>query len=392
MKRRTFALSALASSGLAIAQNQKNKFNLPAPYATPSSTNRPQVIGRPDGAQLSLPAGFSIEEFATGDFARPRFMLHGPSQEIIISDTVVNGSVFVLSKDGKTKKKILEGLDRPYGMALHKGILYVAEPTSIKKYPYDAKTQTAGKGEEIVSYAGLGKGHNTRTLLIDPKTNRIIITVGSESNSSVGEDPRRAAIHSYNLDGSGHEVIATGTRNPIGLRFYPGTSDLWAAIQERDGLGDDLVPDYFTKIQKGGFYGWPYAYTGPNEDPTNKGKAPEMVAKTLEPDMVLGAHVAVIDHIFYTGKMFPAKYRGGAFICQHGSWNRSKRIGYNVVFVPFKNGKIAGPKEDFLTGWLLDPSKREVWGRPTCLLQQPDGSLLVADDGGNKVWRISYKG
>lgn len=390
MKRRVFALSALASSGLALAQ--KKKFDLPAPYATPSSNNRPQVIAKPDGAQLSLPAGFAIEEFATGDFARPRFMVHGPSQEIILSDTVANGTVFVLSPDGKSKKKIIEGLDRPYGLALHKGFLYVGEPTSIKRYAYDAKAQTVGKGEELVSYSGLGKGHNTRTLLIDPKANRIYVTVGSESNSSVGEDPRRAAIHSYNLDGTGHDTIATGTRNPIGLRFYPGTTDLWAAVQERDTLGDDLVPDYFTKIKKGGFYGWPYAYTGPNEDPMNKGKGPEMVAQTLEPDMILGAHVAVIDHLFYTGKMFPAKYRNGAFICLHGSWNRSKRVGYNVVFVPFKNGKIAGPKEDFLTGWLLDPTKREVWGRPTCLLQQPDGSLLLTDDGGNKVWRISYKG
>ncbi|MBI2689799.1 MAG: PQQ-dependent sugar dehydrogenase [Acidobacteria bacterium] len=389
MKRRAFALSALASSGLAIAQ--KTKFNLPAPYQTPSVNNRPQVISRPDGAQLSLPKGFSIEEFAAGDFQRPRFMLHGPAQEIILSDTVQDGSVFVLSPDGKTKKKILTGLDRPYGMALHKGFLYVGEPTSIKRYPYDAKAQTAGKGEELISYAGLGKGHNTRTLLIDPKAEKLYVTVGSESNSSPGEDPRRAAIHRYNLDGTGHETIATGTRNPIGLRFYPGTNDLWAAIQERDTLGDDLVPDYFTKIKTGGFYGWPYAYTGPNEDPMNKGKAPDMVKKTLEPDMILGAHVAVIDHIFYTGKMFPAKYQGGAFLCQHGSWNRSQRVGYNVVFVPFKNGNIAGPKEDFLTGWLLDPSKREVWGRPTCLLQQPDGSLLLTDDGGNKVWRISYK-
>ena len=389
MNRRKFALSAL-STGLAIAQ--KPRIDLPPPYATPSSNNRPQVIPKPDGAQLRLPAGFSIEEFASGDFARPRFMLHGPSQEILLSDTVANGSVFVLSKDGKTRKKIIEGLDRPYGMVLQDGILFVGEPTSIKRYTYDAKTQTAGKGTEIISYEGLGKGHNTRTLLVDPKAKKLYVTVGSESNSSPGEDVRRAAIHQYNFDGGGHVVIATGTRNPVGLRFYPGTTDLWAAIQERDGLGDDLVPDYFTRIQTGGFYGWPFAYTGPNEDPTNKGKAPDLVKKTLEPDLPLGAHVAVLDFIFYTGKMFPTKYQGGAFLCQHGSWNRSQRIGYNVVYVPFKNGRISGPKEDFLTGWMLDPGKREVWGRPVGLLQQPDGSLLLTDDGGNKVWRISYKG
>lgn len=375
-----------------MAVAQQKKYDLPPPYQTPSSNNRPQVVDRPNGAELRVPAGFSIEEFATGDFSRPRVMLHGPSQEIILSDTVANGSVYVVGKDGKTKKKIIEGLDRPYGMALHKGMLYVGEPTSIKRYPYDAKAQTAGNGVEVISYAGLGKGHNTRTLVIDPKSEKLFVTVGSESNSSPGEDERRAAIHQYNLDGSGHVVIATGTRNPVGLRLYPGTTDLWAAVQERDGLGDDLVPDYFTKVQKGGFYGWPYAYTGKNEDPTNKGKAPQLVAKTIAPDMIMGAHVAVLDFLFYTGKMFPAKYQGGAFICQHGSWNRSKRVGYNVVFVPMKNGKIAGPKEDFLTGWMLDPTKREVWGRPVALLQQPDGSLLLTDDGGNKVWRISYKG
>lgn len=390
MKRRAFALSALASTGLAIGQ--KSKFNLPAPYATPSVNNRPQVIPRPDGAKLSLPAGFSIDEFATGEFSRPRFMIHGPSNEIILSDTVAKGSVYVLTPDGSSRKKIIEGLDRPYGLAMWKNYLYVGEPGSIKRYAYDAKAQTAGKGEEAISYAGLEKGHNTRTLLFDSKGSKLYVTVGSESNSSPGEDPRRAAIHQYNPDGTGHVVIATGTRNPVGLRFYPGSNTLWAAIQERDTLGDDLVPDYFTSIKQGGFYGWPYAYTGKNEDPMNKGKGPEMVAKSLEPDMILGAHVAVLDFVFYTGKMFPAKYQNGAFLCQHGSWNRAQRVGYNVVFVPFKGGKISGPKEDFLTGWMTDPSKREVWGRPVGLLQQPDGSLLLTDDGGNKVWRISYKG
>jgi glucose/arabinose dehydrogenase len=389
MQRRLFAISALASSGLLLAQ--KRRFTLPEPYATPSASNRPQVIDRPGGAKLQLPQGFAIDEFASG-FARPRLMIHGPSHEIILSDTVPNGAVYLLSPDGKSKKKILEGLDRPFGLALHDGLLYVAEPTSVKRYSYDPKAMTAGPGTEIISYAGLGKGHNTRTILLDPKARKLFVTVGSESNSSPGEDPRRAAIHRYNLDGSGHEVIATGTRNPVGLRLYPGSSDLWAAIQERDGLGDDLVPDYFTRIQPGGFYGWPYAYTGPNEDPTNKGKAPDLVKRTLEPDMILGAHVAVLDFLFYTGSSFPARYRGGAFLCLHGSWNRSQRVGYNVVFVPFKNGRIAGPKEEFLSGWLLDPSKREVWGRPVGLLQQPDGSLLLTDDGGNKVWHISYKG
>ncbi|MSO23585.1 MAG: sorbosone dehydrogenase family protein, partial [Acidobacteria bacterium] len=201
----------------------------------------------------------------------------------------------------------------------------------------------------------------------------------------------RAAIHRYNPDGSGQEFVATGVRNVIGLRWYPGTKALWAAVQERDGLGDDLVPDYFTAIKPGAFYGWPYAYTGPNEDPRRKGEKPDLVKKTIAPDVQLGAHVAVLDALFYTGKQFPKEYRGGAFLAFHGSWNRSLRVGYSVAFIPFSGGKPkSGPKE-FLTGFMLAPEKREVWGRPVGLLQLPDGSLLVSDDGGNKIWRISYK-
>ncbi|HYO79759.1 MAG TPA: sorbosone dehydrogenase family protein, partial [Bryobacteraceae bacterium] len=174
--------------------------------------------------------------------------------------------------------------------------------------------------------------------------------------------------------------------------FYPGTNTLWASVQERDQLGDDLVPDYFTHIQQGGFYGWPYAYFGPNEDPRNKGQKPDLVSKTITPDVSLGAHTAVIDWKIYQGKQFPARYRGGAFLALHGSWNRSKRVGYSVVFVPFHAGKAAATQpEDFLSGWMIDPEKREVWGRPTGILEMKDGSLLVSDDGGNKVWRITYK-
>jgi glucose/arabinose dehydrogenase len=162
-------------------------------------------------------------------------------------------------------------------------------------------------------------------------------------------------------------------------------------VQERDGLGDDLVPDFFTHIQQGGFYGWPYAYFGPHEDPRNKGQRPDLVAKTITPDLSLGAHTAVIDWEFYTGKQFPPTYKGGAFFALHGSSNRGKRVGYSVVFVPFKNGKPAGQPQDFLTGWMLGEDKREVWGRPTGVTMTRDGGLLVSDDGGNKIWRVSYK-
>jgi glucose/arabinose dehydrogenase len=251
---------------------------------------------------------------------------------------------------------------------------------------------TAGAGEEVVPLRDFAGGHWTRCVLFDRKGEKMYLTIGSRSNVDAGEAPQRAAINRYNPDGSGHEIYASGTRNAVSLRWYPGSDTLWATVQERDGLGDDLVPDYFTSIKQGGFYGWPYAYIGPNEDPRRKGEKPDLVAKTSVPDVVLGAHVAVLDAWFYTGKMFPSQYRNGAFLAMHGSWNRSKRVGYSVVYVPFKDGKPAGPPQDFLTGWMLDPDKREVWGRPVGLLELPDGSLLVSDDGGKKIWRITYKG
>lgn len=369
---------------------------LPAPFATPSSTNRSQVIERPDGAKLKLPVGFSVEEVASG-FQRPRFMLLGSANEILLSDSMNNGSVFVLldpNKDGKIdeKKEILKGLDRPYGLAFWKEYLYVAETTSVKRYKYNSKTYISGAGEEVFNMKDFGAGHWTRSLAVDKKGERIYVGIGSRSNVDAGEPEMRAAIVRISPDGKTKEVFATGTRNPIGLRFHPTTDVLYAAVQERDGLGDDLVPDYFTSIKQGGFYGWPYAYAGPNEDPRRKGEKPEMVVKAIVPDVLLGAHVAVLDCLFYTGKKFPKEYQGGAFVAQHGSWNRSKRVGYNIAFVAFKDGKPAGPPKEFLSGWMLSPDKREVWGRPVGLLQMPDGSLLVSEDGGNKIWRISYKG
>jgi glucose/arabinose dehydrogenase len=389
-------LFALAPVAAVLAWQQSARVKLPPPFHTESSTNRPQVISRPGGAQLQLPAGFQIDDFATG-FQRPRIMLYGPSGEILLTDTVPNGTVTILfdkNKDFKAddeRKKLIEGLDRPYGIVWWKDYLYVAEATSVKRYKYDAKNMSVGKGEQVVAMPDFDKGHTTRTIAFDPKGEKMYLGVGSGSNVDVGEPKERAAINRYNPDGSGHEIFAAGTRNPTTIGFYPGSNTLWASVQERDGLGDDLVPDYFTHIEQGGFYGWPYAYFGPNEDPRNKGKAPDLVKKTIVPDVSLRAHTAVIDWKFYTGKQFPQKYQGGAFLALHGSWNRSKRTGYSVAFIPFKGGKPAGDPEDFLTGFMLSPDKREVWGRPTGIFIMNDGSLLVSDDGGNKIWRISYK-
>jgi glucose/arabinose dehydrogenase len=373
---------------------------LPPPFQTPSADNRSQVIPQPEGARVKVPAGFTVNVAADG-FDTPRFMLLGPSQEILMSDSARGGqnggSVYVLldkDRDGKIeqKTKIIEKLDRPYGLALWKDYLYVAEPTSLKRYKYDAKAmKVTSAGDEVVSLKGFGTGHWTRSVIFDSKGEKMYLTVGSGSNVDAGEDPMRAAVHRYNPDGSGHETFVSGTRNVIGLRWYPGTETLWGAVQERDALGDDLVPDYFTAFRQGGFYGWPYAYIGANEDPRRKGEAPELVKKAIVPDVLMGAHVAVLDALFYTGKMFPGEYQGGAFVSRHGSWNRAKRVAYDVAFVPFKNARPAGEPRPFLTGFMLSPDSKEVWGRPVGLLQLPDGSMLMTDDGGKKIWRIAYK-
>ncbi|HUQ93195.1 MAG TPA: PQQ-dependent sugar dehydrogenase [Bryobacteraceae bacterium] len=387
MKRRAFFSALVLAAGALCAD--KASSTLPKPYQTPSATNRPKLVSRPDGVRLRVPQGFEIEEYASG-FEKPRFMIQGPSGEVLVSDSVAKGKVYVLRN--KERKVLLEGLDRPYGLALWKDYLYVAEPTSLKRYKYDKGAMTAGKSEEILAMTDYTKGHWTRSLLFDRKGRKLYVGVGSESNGAPGGPEWRATINRINPDGSGREIYASGLRNTIGMRWFPGTDTLWAAVQERDGLGDDLVPDFFTSIKQGGFYGWPYAYVGPNEDPTNKGQRDDLVKKTLTPDVLLGAHVAVLDFTFYQGKQFPAKYRNGAFLAYHGSQNRAERVGYSVVFVPFKNGKPQGPPEDFLTGWMMGKDKVEVWGRPVAVAELSDGSLLVSDDGGNKIWRISYKG
>jgi glucose/arabinose dehydrogenase len=385
-----------AIPALMLAQVQQFEAKLPAPFATPSATNRPHVVPAPDGARLSVPQGFAIEEYATG-FKVPRYMIIGPSGEILISDSDDGGGVYALTDKNKSfkdpeKKLLIEGLDRPYGLALWKDYLYIGERTSVKRYKYDSKNLKLGPGEEIASLKDFKQSHWTRSLLFDAKGEKLYLGIGSSSNVDTGGDPMRAAINRFNPDGSGHELFASGTRNPIGLHWYPGTNTLWAAVQERDALGDDLVPDFFTHIQQGGFYGWPYAYAGPNEEPRHKGEAPDLVKKTIEPDVLIQSHSAVLDFLFYTGKQFPKQYQGGAFLAYHGSWNRSKRVGYSVAFVPFQNQKPSGPIQEFLTGWLIAPESADVWGRPVAILQLSDGSILVSDDGGKKIWRIHYKG
>jgi glucose/arabinose dehydrogenase len=356
----------------------------------PPNANPPTLVPRPAGAKIQVPAGFTVEEFAAG-FERPRFLLEGPGGEVLVSDTVANGSVIAL-KNG-TKKVLISGLDRPYGMALWHEYLYVGEPESLKRYKYDSKALTAGKGEEVVTMKGFSKGHVTRTVVFDERGGKMYLTIGSSGDLVTGDPEARAAIHRYNPDGTGDETIASGLRNTVGLRFYPGSDQLWASVEERTDAVDVPVADFFTRIRPGGFYGWPYAYVGPHADPriAEKERRPDLVDRTITPDIVLTPHCAVLDFLFYTGKQFPAEYRNGAFLANHGSTQGPKRVGYSITFVPFRDGKPSGPVRDFATGWMMGADKKEVWGRPVGLLQLSDGSLLASDDAGKLIWRVAYK-
>jgi glucose/arabinose dehydrogenase len=278
-------------------------------------------------------------------------------------------------------------------MLIANGSFYIANTDAVWRYPYDASaTRLTTKGTRILS---LPTGHHwTRNLLLSADGKRIYVSVGSGSN--VGEDGmanevRRADILSIGLDGSGEKVFASGLRNPVGMALgSDGT--LWTVVNERDNLGDELVPDYLTSVREGGFYGWPYSYFGQYEDPRWKGQRPDLVKRAIVPDVALGAHTASLGLAFYTGKAFPAKYQGGAFVGQHGSWNRSALVGYRVAFVPFKNGKPTAGPEDFLTGFIADAARYRVHGRPVGVAVAHDGSLLVADDEGDIIWRVTAAG
>ena len=288
----------------------------------------------------------------------------------------------------------LTGLNMPYGMLLLGNWFYVGNTDGVVRYPYrSGQTKIDGKGEKILGLPS--GGHYTRNLIADAAGRKIYIAVGSASNvdeeNEWEKDQRRAGILEINPDGSGMRIFATGLRNPVGIDWEPRTNVLWTVVNERDLLGDDLVPDYLTSVREGAFYGWPYSYFGQNEDPRKKGQRPDLVAKAIKPEYALGSHVAALGLAFYRGKSFPQRYHGGAFIGMHGSWNRSKMVGYKVAFVRFENGKPVGPLEDILTGFIANEKTFEAYGRPVGVTEAPDGSLLVADDAGGKIWRVTAK-
>ncbi len=397
---------------------------LPAPDTTASKNNFSKVIGWPEGKMPVAPEGFVVSKFADG-MKSPRNIVVAPNGDILVAlsnserstkEKIANAisgkaksevggksvNTIVLFRDSNQDGKpeltttFLSGLNQPYGMAFIGNSFYVANTDGLWMFPYKSgDTKITGAGKKIVSLpAGGYNNHWTRNLLVSKAKDKIYISVGSGSN--VGENGmeyeiRRAAILEVNPDGMGERIFASGLRNPVGMDWAPTTNMLWTAVNERDGLGDDLVPDYITSVKEGGFYGWPYAYFGQHEDPRLKGVNPELVKKTLVPDVAVGSHTASLGLAFYANNKFPAKYQGGAFIGQHGSWNRSQLTGYKVAFVPFKDGKPTGPMQDFLSGFIADASKSEVYGRPVGVVVAPDGALLVADDVSGVIWRIAVK-
>lgn len=364
---------------------------LPAPYATQSAGNSPIVRGRPKDAALHVPPGFTVTLWATG-FGDPRNMVYAPNGDIFVADTG-DGKITVL-RGGNPAQKVTfaSGLDEPFGLAFHGPWLYVGNVGEIIRFPYqNGQVAATGKAEHIAKLPP--GGHSTRNITFNHDGTKLYVAVGSASNvSDETSTPMRAAITEMNPDGGGAHVFASGLRNPVGLAWNPATNTLWTSVNERDDLGDDLVPDYVTEVHGGAFYGWPFSYIGKNIDPRRKGERPDLVAKAIAPTVLLQAHSAALGIAFYEGTMFPAKYRGGLFVAMHGSWNRTQRTGYKVVFVPFSGGRASAGYDDFLVGFSPDPNSRSVWGRPVGLLVMHDGSLLVSDDGSGVIWRVTYRG
>jgi glucose/arabinose dehydrogenase len=392
---------------------------LPPPFQTPWFRKATRVVPLPEGHALTVPAGFTVNLFA-GGLQFPRFMALAPNGDVLLSEPFRGAGRITVLRDAdgdgvaEARETFATGLNRPFGLAFWKDSLYVGNNDSVVRFKYAAgQTAASGRPEKIVdlppSDAALdrdtaerlkidltqtrGYNHWTRNVIFNRAGTKLYVTVGSSTNATPEEDPRRAAISEYNPDGSAHRIFAGGLRNPVGLAWFPGTDTLWTAVNERDHLGDDLVPDFITSVREGAFYGWPYAYIGRHVDPTVRTPRPDLVATAREPDVLLPSHSAALGILFYTGAQFPAEYRNSAFVALHGSINRSKLSGYSVVRVPFRNGRPAGPPDDFLTGFIArdDEEAKQAWGRPVGLLQLPDGSLLVSDDGGNRVWRVAYK-
>lgn len=381
--------------------------DLARPYDTPSADNHPKVVKRPKDAWPKAPAGFEVTEFATG-LKQPRVIVRAPGGDLFVAESRANRIRVLRDADGDGKPEVNEefasGLNRPFGIAFYPlgpepKYVYVANTDSVVRFPYKSgDTKAAGKAETIVKGIPSGDesvgggGHWTRDVEFSPDGKTMYVSVGSRTNAAEDnkDETRRAMILAFDPDGKNERVFASGIRNPVGLATHPKTGELWTSVNERDGLGDNLVPDYITHVEEGGFYGFPWYYLGPHQDPRHKGKHPELKDKVIVPDVLLQSHMASLDLAFYDGDSFPQEYKHDVFASQHGSWNRTRRVGYNVIRIPMKDGKATGEYEDFLVGFVTNDGN--VWGRPVGVAVAKDGSLLVTDDASGTIWRVAYRG
>jgi glucose/arabinose dehydrogenase len=374
--------------------------DLPAPYETKSAVNGPRLIPRPANALPEALPGFKVALYAEG-LNNPRLIRTAPNGDLFVAESAA-GRVSIyrgLGPDGKAQKVevFASDLTQPFGIAFYPPgpeprYVYVANTDSLVRFPYvNGDLQARGGRETIVARIPSGRGHWTRDVAFSRDGRTMFVSVGSASNVDDADgnpaEVHRSDILAFNPDGSAQRVYAYGIRNAVGIAVSPQTGQLWASVNERDGLGDDLVPDYITHVQEGGFYGWPWFYMGGRQDPRHQGKHPELKDKVLTPDVILQSHLASLEMTFYDGRMFPAQYQGDVFAAEHGSWNRSLRVGYKIIRVPMKEGGATGEYEDFLTGFVT--SGGDVWGRPVGVAVAKDGALMLSDDGSNSLWRVS---
>jgi glucose/arabinose dehydrogenase len=377
--------------------------DMPPPYATKSVTNDPTTIAPPLGAWPRVPSGFEVARFAS-DLVDPRMLRTAPNGDLFVVESDANRVRVLRDANGDGKPEITEifatGLTQPFGVSFYPpgpspSWVYVANTDSVVRFPYVAgDVKARGAAETIVADLSggghlHGGGHWTRDVVFSRDGSKMYVSVGSRSNDSDDEaEARRARIFEYSPEGKNERVYATGLRNAVGLAVHPETGDLWASVNERDELGDHLVPDYVTRVRDGGFYGWPWFYIGPHQDPRHEGKHPELRDHVLVPDVLLQSHSASLGMTFYTGQQFPPEYRMDAFAAEHGSWNRARRTGYKVIVVPIERGAPTGEYVDFMTGFVT--SGGGVWGRPVAVSVSHEGALFVSDDAGNCIWRVRY--
>jgi len=377
--------------------------DLPAPLATTSAGNSPQLVARPKTAWPEVPAGFKVELYATG-LDQPRLIRTAPNGDFFVAESRL-GEIRVfrgITAEGAPQQSatFAKGLKRPFGINFYPPgpdpqWVYVGDTDSVVRFPYrNGDLEARGPAEHIADLPS-GGGHWTRDIQFAPDGKKMFVSVGSGSNindpDTTPEEKDRADVLEFNPDGSAMGVYAYGIRNCVGMAIQSKTGALWCSVNERDGLGDNLVPDYITRVHEGGFYGWPWWYMGKHQDPRHDGKHPELKDKVITPDVILDPHNASLQLTFYDGNQFPAKYRGDIFAAEHGSWNRSMRVGYELIRVPLdRSGNAIGAYEDFMTGFVVN--NKQVWGRPVGVTVAPDGSLLVTDDGSKSIWRISYIG